>query len=676
MSSVSLLIVLVKDRPEWYDLAYSKAIRRLRQLLQDGVNDPDYAYYGLPDPWLQVKLIKFLQCFPPPDDLTLAEQLDDVLGLIVDDQKDSHSQLQQSNVSNAVLYEGINLALHISSPLIIDKALKVLRSHIVSKETNVRYLGLETLANLASHTSDHSPLQQYQQIILGSLKDRDVSVRRRGLDLLFNMSNESNAEWIVDNLISSLHQSDASMREEMVLKIAVLAEKFATESQWYVDSALKLISAAGDEVPDEVWYRIVQIVTNNESIQAYSAETVMRYLGNPIAHETIVKTSSYILGEFGHLIANEDNASPIRQFMALSSKLRSSSNQTKAIILSTFAKFINLFPEIHPQIIRVLEEYASHIDAELQQRASEYLMLAKVESLLQTTFEEMPAFPARESALLGRLHTKPNGHVPNLQQLTLNDTRKASADVSTDMLSVGWQAGFNKLIWRTSETFYEDDLMKIDLKSQYSGNRGRLALRFSNLIGQDLSSFTAKVSGLRQLEIRTSELATPELEAGNNTIITVDIECQDVFSEAPVIKVSWISGSAQSLLLKLPVVPSKFMTPAPISREDEESRWDILGQNTTLQYHETSQVMLGRAMSRERSQIVMEGFNLHTWAEENILYGAAVFKCANRNVGVLVHLHCSDMETEFTLDVRTTDSIISSSLGVLLLGRLQVGIRQ
>lgn len=45
----------------------------------------------------------------------------------------------------------------------------------------------------------------------------------------------------------------------MVLKTAILSEKYATDYNWYVDVILQLIRIAGDYVSDEVWHRVVQV---------------------------------------------------------------------------------------------------------------------------------------------------------------------------------------------------------------------------------------------------------------------------------------------------------------------------------------------------------------------------------------------------------------------------------
>ena len=47
-----------------------------------------------------------------------------------------------------------------------------------------------------------------------------------------------------------------------MLKIAILAERFRSEHEWYVDVILSLVSQAGDFVSEEIWYRVVLIITN------------------------------------------------------------------------------------------------------------------------------------------------------------------------------------------------------------------------------------------------------------------------------------------------------------------------------------------------------------------------------------------------------------------------------
>lgn len=114
---------------------------------------------------------------------------------------------------------------------------------------------------LATSEFSHEAVKKHQETIINSLKtERDVSVRQRAIDLLYAMCDRSNAENIVAEMLVYLETADYSIREEMVLKVAILAEKYATDYTWYVDVILKLIRIAGDYVSDEVWYRVIQVI--------------------------------------------------------------------------------------------------------------------------------------------------------------------------------------------------------------------------------------------------------------------------------------------------------------------------------------------------------------------------------------------------------------------------------
>ena len=267
-----------------------------------------YAYYKVPSPWLQVKLLRLLQYYPPSgrplansprpsslhsyiaEDPTVRQVLYEVLQMIMNNSAEQSRNVQHNNAQNAVLFEAISLAIHLdtNSPL-VGTAAVLLARFISSKETNVRYLGLDTMAHLAARSDSLEPIKKHQGTIILSLRDKDISVRRRALDLLYSMCDTDNAVLIVGELLQYLKVADYGLREEMVLKIAILTEKYSTSYKWYVDTILELLSAAGDHVGEEVWYRVVQIVTNTEDLQAYAAKVVFEYLKSPSSHESLVK---------------------------------------------------------------------------------------------------------------------------------------------------------------------------------------------------------------------------------------------------------------------------------------------------------------------------------------------------------------------------------------------------
>jgi AP-2 complex subunit alpha len=222
--------------------------------------------------------------------------------------------------------------------------------------------------------------------------------------LLYGMCDVTNAKEIVEELLQYLNTAEFAMREELALKAAILAEKFAPDLSWYVDVILQLIDKAGDFVSDDIWYRVVQFVTNNEDLQPYAAAKAREYLDKPALHETMVKVSAYLLGEYGHLLARRPGCSPKELFTIINDRLPTVSTSTIAIILSSYAKILTHAqpPDagLKQQILAIFKKHESYIDVEIQQRAVEYFELNQKGAALADVLAEMPKFPERESALL------------------------------------------------------------------------------------------------------------------------------------------------------------------------------------------------------------------------------------------------------------------------------------
>ncbi|GIL47564.1 hypothetical protein Vafri_4358 [Volvox africanus] len=245
----------------------------------------------------------------------------------------------------------------------------------------------------------------YQDTVMSILKDPDVSIRRRALDLLFTMCDASSAPQVVSELLKYLVTADFSVREELVLKIAILAEKYAPSMQWYMDVVLQLLERSGDFVSDEIWHRAVQMVTNNPAMQEYAARNVAEALKRGAAHESMVCTAAYVLGEYGRLIRAE--VPPAEQFRLLFAAFPAASPPTKGLLMTALLKIYLLDPSnatLSREVRDLFERYKRFMDAELQQRATEYLQaLASNPAAAANYILPMPAWTIRESSLMKRL---------------------------------------------------------------------------------------------------------------------------------------------------------------------------------------------------------------------------------------------------------------------------------
>ncbi|EJU02005.1 AP-2 adaptor complex subunit alpha [Dacryopinax primogenitus] len=725
----SLVLALAQDFPEAYETSYQKAVDRLYKLVVGHQYDSRlYDYYKIPSPWLQVKLLKLLQYYPPPEDAALRRMMEQVLATLLEMQEIPRS-VQHNNALHAVLFEAINTIIHIDArSSLATQSAQLLGRFLSSKETNVRYLALNTMAHLAALAETLDPIKKHQTTIIMSLRDKDISVRRRALDLLYSMCDVDNAEIIVGELLNYLKIADYGLREEMVLKIAICCEKFATEYKWYVDTILELISAAGDYVGDEVWYRVIQIVTNTEDLQAYAAHTCFNYLKSPTCHESLVKIAGYILGEYGHLIANEAGCSPYEQFQTLHAKSNFCNANTRALILTTYIKWVNVFPEIKPQLMTVFDRYRHVLDSELQQRACEYLALAERpedDELLQTVWDEMPPFPERESALLNRLARKHGDtgdkrtwvvggkegmkdaqmmRMKSLKRVTTSSTTTASPsrnrphgaatsvpNGATDIMaalaeldmsggpsangeeailrSPDLDARYQKLLFSDSGLLYDDVQMGISLKSDYRMSHGRMRIFFHNKLPTALDSLTAIIKSPQHdhltFDIRQFPVTT--VQSNEHTMLEVEFECKELFTQPPTLHVSFLTGSLTSLVLRLPVVIHKFFEPIQLEPQDFYMRWQKIGGPPR-----EAQVFFPIALKRgdvdtlgQQATITGARIRCLEGVDPNLvnMVGAAVvYTSATGKAGFLIRVEPSREEKKCRLTVRCTSDNFALAL--------------
>lgn len=617
-SAMSLLNGLAAQHYSDYESLIPYVVHILGMLVLKKACAKEYLYYRTPSPWLQIKLLKFLQLFPqaisPPSEngpsnsaaanKAYVSQLTSVVSKILTE-TDVSDSINKSNADHAILFESVNLIVVWGSagPVQLrDGAMKLLGKFISVREPNIRYLGLMTMAKLAQLDGSSESIKKHQATVLVSLKDADISVRRRALDLLFVMCDTDNAERIVDELVAHLVLADAAIREEMVLKIAILAEKYATDLRWYVDTILKLISISGDHVSDAIWHRVVQIVTNHPQgdLQAYAAATLLVGASPRRCHETAVRVAAYVLGEFGFLIAERPGMSGEEQFRILHQHWATSDQQTRAILVSTYAKLANLYEECRPLVAPVFARCKNSVDVEIQQRTSEYSSMREAFSpeAVEDLLREMPPFEdRRQSALEQRLKeregddsaaaikaTRPS---PAQRQRAAQSVAAARAaeeaaianengdapdplvDVEPEPVDLGlddresaphvgipkevipaMRKAFSNLCTSLSGVLFENALLQVGVKHEYVGAQGRISVFFGNVSEKSaktpLHHFRVAVDEVEHLRIQKqgTQGLLDEDETGGCTVavrtqakLLLLVEVTAPFDDAPAMRV-------------------------------------------------------------------------------------------------------------------------------------------
>lgn len=326
----------------------------------------------------------------------------------------------------------------------------------------------------------------------------------------------------------------------------------------------------------------------------------------------------------------------MEQFQVLHSKSQFCVASTRSLLLSTYIKWVNVFPEIKPQLLNIFERYRHVLDAELQQRACEFYALASRpddDELLQNVCEEMPPFPPRVSALLGRLNKKQGdtqdkptwihgGKEANMDREAIKrktlvpeangTTSPATAQGDSEDI-LGSLAGldisspaelvpvapasstsskqpqltggpnvdrwFDKLTYGAEGVLYEDVMVQIGVKSRYQGQIGQLAIYVGNKTPNNLTSFTTTlhIADTDALSVTFAKIPPNTIAPRLQTQQLLHVECKKMFTTPPVLSLSFFAGSHQSISLRLPIVITKFFEHVKLDQADFFERWKLIG---------------------------------------------------------------------------------------------------
>ncbi|KAH7837644.1 hypothetical protein Vadar_016227 [Vaccinium darrowii] len=378
------------------------------------------------------------------------------------------------------------------------------------------------------------------------------------------------AESLVNLDVEYLSSADFAMREEMALKAAILAEKFARlimASAAYVDVILQLIDKAGDFVSDGIWFRVVQFVTNNENLQPYVAVKAREYLDKLAIHETMV--SAYILGEYSHLLARRPGCSPKEILSIIHEKLPTVLTSTIPILLSTCAKILMHTqpsdPELRNQIWAIFRK---------KPPVSE-LGLLKVPSMSNVCGRSSGDSGQWDSYRGGSQPPEPSADLLGdlLSPLAIEGppgtTAQSNYNLALEQKPIGDIAvRFNALCLKDSGVLYEDLHIQIGIKAEWRAHHGRLVLFLGNKNIASLASVQALI--LPPSHLKMELLLVPETIPPR-----AQVQCPlEVINLCPSRDVAVIDFSVKfgtlmvNVKLRLPAVLSNFFQAITVSAEE------------------------------------------------------------------------------------------------------------
>ncbi|KAJ0298457.1 hypothetical protein COL516b_009838 [Colletotrichum fioriniae] len=418
-----------EDIVEKFKIFVPNLVKTLKALATSGYA-PEHDVTGISDPFVQVKILRFLRALATGD-AHVSEQINDILAQVATNTDSS------KNVGNSILYEAVLTILDIEA----DSGLRVLGVNILGKflsnrDNNIRYVALNTLIKVVA--IEPNAVQRHRNTILECLRDPDISIRRRALELSFTLINESNVRVLIRELLAFLEVADNEFKPTMTSQIGIAADKFAPNKRWHVDTMLRVLTLAGNYVKEPIMSSFIRLVATTPELQTYAVQKLYINLKKDITQESLTQAGAWCIGEYGDALLRggqyeeEELVREVKQheLIDLFTTILNSNHATQVSTEYIVTALVKLTARLSDpaqldRIRRLLEVHQTSLDVEVQQRAVEYTNLFSYDQIRSGVLEKMPPPQIKEeSRVLGAATTTKKAKAANRKSRVVKPTEQ------------------------------------------------------------------------------------------------------------------------------------------------------------------------------------------------------------------------------------------------------------
>ncbi|XP_037689912.1 AP-4 complex subunit epsilon-1 isoform X4 [Choloepus didactylus] len=369
-ASLHIYLRMIKENSSGFKDLTGSFVTILKQVV-GGKLPVDFSYHSVPAPWLQIQLLRILALLGKDDQRT-SDLMYDVL-----DESLRRAELNH-NVTYAILFECVHTVYSIyPKSELLEKAAKCIGKFVLSPKINLKYLGLKALTYVIQQ--DPSLALQHQMTIIECLDHPDPIIKRETLELLYRITNAQNITVIVHKMLEYLHQS----KEEYIIvnlvgKIAELAEKYAPDNAWFIQTMNAVFSVGGDLIHPDIPNNFLRLLaegfddeTEDQQLRLYAVQSYLSLLDveNVFYPQKFIQVMSWVLGEYSYLLDKDMPEVVINKLYKLL-KNNSISSETKAWLIAALTK---LTPQAHSSnmVEKLIQEFTISLDTCMRQHAFE-----------------------------------------------------------------------------------------------------------------------------------------------------------------------------------------------------------------------------------------------------------------------------------------------------------------
>ncbi|KAF5945337.1 hypothetical protein HYC85_015565 [Camellia sinensis] len=543
ITGLQLCIDLCTTSAEALEYFRKKCTEAVVKSLKDVANSPyapEYDISGITDPFLHIRLLRFLRILGHGD-ADASDCMNDILAQVATKTESN------KNAGNAILYECVETIMSIED----NSGLRVLAINILgrflsNRDNNIRYVALNML--MRAITVDTQAVQRHRATILECVKDSDASIRKRALELVYLLVNESNVKSLTKELIEYLEVSDQDFKGDLTAKTCSIVEKFSTDKIWYIDQMLKVLSEAGSFVKDEVWHALIVVISNASNLHGYTVRSLYKAVQTSGDQESLVRVAVWCIGEYGEMLVN--NAG----MLGIEEPITVTESDAVDVIEIAIKRHISDLTTQAMRIKDIIVQYKGSLVLELQQRSIEFnSVIQKHQNIRSLLVEKMPVldeatYSGRRAGSLPATISTSNGAAINLP----NGVAKPSAAPLVDLLDL---SSDDAPVPSSSGGDFLQDLLGVDLAPALS----------------QLGTSQTQKSGTDVL-LDLLSIGTPPAQSSPSTSDILSSSLDNKISVNTLQRLS--SPSALSGQASLPAVGSPVMdlldgfAPNPAARED------------------------------------------------------------------------------------------------------------
>lgn len=327
----------------------------------------DFDYHRMPAPWLQTRLLELLGILGE-DDKKASEQMYEVLGDVMRRADDTGV-----NAGYAIVYQCLKTITKIyPSNSLIENAAQLVARLLTAENNNLKHTGITALINIVRINPSYAI--RHQLVVVDCLEDTDETLKRKTLTLLYKMTNTGNVTVIIDKFNGILNSAsfDLHLKQEIIIKIAELAEKFAPDSKWYLQTMNKMFLSASELIKLSSITSLIKLIDEwreDDLIIQFTVEEYLKLLqNNENVPDSLMKVAAWVIGEF----SDHTKVQSLNSIMDLLCKYLFKTFEdltTKGWILTALQKLSKGVPS--DQCRELISRFSTSRNEDLQQRCYE-----------------------------------------------------------------------------------------------------------------------------------------------------------------------------------------------------------------------------------------------------------------------------------------------------------------